>query len=128
MPDPAQLASLMRALGVVVVAAPAMLLALLGVTSLVGRPLSEGATGRAIQVVILTGFLATAGVLGLMLHTGTRHVTLDLGHWVEFHARGEEHPYTFAVKFVFDRLSVPLVLLSFLLCGTVGSFSTRYMH
>ena len=36
--------------------------------------------------------------------------------------------YHFAVKFVFDRLSVPFVILSFVLCGTIGAFATRYMH
>jgi NAD(P)H-quinone oxidoreductase subunit 5 len=32
------------------------------------------------------------------------------------------------VKFVFDRLSVPFVILSFLLCGTIAAFSSRYLH
>ena len=32
------------------------------------------------------------------------------------------------MKFVFDRLSVPFVILSFVLCGTIGAFATRYMH
>jgi len=36
--------------------------------------------------------------------------------------------YHFAVKFVFDRLSVPFVILTFLLCGTIGKFAIRYMH
>src|SRR4029450_9432557 len=30
--------------------------------------------------------------------------------------------------FVFDRLSVPLVILSFVLSGTIGAFATKYMH
>src|SRR4029078_1354560 len=36
--------------------------------------------------------------------------------------------YHFSVKFVFDRLSVPFVILSFVLCGTIGAFANRYMH
>ena len=32
------------------------------------------------------------------------------------------------MKFVFDRLSVPFAILSFVLCGTIGAFATRYMH
>ena len=32
------------------------------------------------------------------------------------------------MKFVYDRLSVPFVILSFLLCGTIGAFATRYLH
>ena len=32
------------------------------------------------------------------------------------------------MELVFDRLSVPFAILSFLLCGTVAAFATRYMH
>ena len=32
------------------------------------------------------------------------------------------------MKFVFDRLSVPFAILSFVLCGTIGAFAIRYMH
>jgi NAD(P)H-quinone oxidoreductase subunit 5 len=45
-----------------------------------------------------------------------------LGNWVVV------PDYHFSVKLVFDRLSVPLVVLSFLLCGTIGAFASRYMH
>src|SRR5262249_29835461 len=27
-----------------------------------------------------------------------------------------------------DRLSVPFVILTFVLCGTIGAFATRYLH
>jgi NADH-quinone oxidoreductase subunit L len=36
--------------------------------------------------------------------------------------------YHFSIKFMFDRLSVPFVILTFILCGTIGAFATRYMH
>src|SRR5205807_1054286 len=36
--------------------------------------------------------------------------------------------YHFAIKFVFDRLTVPMVIASLLLCGTVGAFGSRYLH
>src|SRR5262249_17822452 len=36
--------------------------------------------------------------------------------------------YHFSVMLVFDRLSVPLVILTFLLCGTISAFAARYMH
>ena len=32
------------------------------------------------------------------------------------------------MKFVFDRLSVPFVILTFVLCGTIGAFASRYLH
>ena len=38
------------------------------------------------------------------------------------------HHYHFSVKFVFDRLSVPFAILSFVLSGTIGAFASRYMH
>ncbi|MEZ6057123.1 MAG: proton-conducting transporter membrane subunit [Planctomycetaceae bacterium] len=39
------------------------------------------------------------------------------------------HPhFHFEVKFVFDRLSVPFVLLTFILCATIGAFARSYMH
>src|SRR4029079_18121205 len=34
----------------------------------------------------------------------------------------------FSVKLVYDRLSVPFAILSFVLCGTIAAFATRYMH
>jgi NAD(P)H-quinone oxidoreductase subunit 5 len=57
-----------------------------------------------------------------MLVQGTRHVPIELGHWVAI-----EH-FHFSVKLVFDRLSVPFVILTFLLCGTVSAFAAKYMH
>src|SRR5919206_447108 len=59
MPDPEHLNALMYALGVVVVAAPAALLALLGVTSLVGRPLLVAAAGKS-ALVPFSGWLPRA--------------------------------------------------------------------
>src|SRR5262249_60806282 len=53
---------------------------------------------------------------------GPRREASELGEWVAI-----PH-YHFAVKLVFDRLSVPFVILSFLLCGTVAAFAARYMH
>ena len=57
-----------------------------------------------------------------MLFRGTRHVPIELGSWVVI------PDYDFSVKFLFDRLSLPFVILSFMLCGTIGAFANRYMH
>ncbi len=123
-------------LGMIVVAAPALLVATLGLSSLVGRPLPERVIGRAVQFAIVTGLLASLAILALMLSHGERHVPVDVGQWVHFgESHHAEHPpeehatsYHFAIKFVFDRLSVPLAILTFLLCGTIGAFANRYMH
>ena len=124
MPEPAQLA---YTLGTVAIAAPFVLVALLGLPSLFGRPLTEQATGRACRWVIAVGLAAVVGVFVTMVGDGGRHVVIDLGNWVSLPTHGHEH-YHFAVKFEFDRLSVPFAALSYLLCGTVASFGVRYMH
>lgn len=110
------------AFGLIVLLAPVLLLAGLGASSLVERPLSERATNRLVRLTTAAGLLAGLGVLLSMLIEGTRHVTVLSVDWIDL-----PH-YNFLVKFVFDRLSVPLVILTFLLCGTIGSFTTRYMH
>jgi NAD(P)H-quinone oxidoreductase subunit 5 len=117
-------ASLITLLGLLALATPLLLLAVLGVSSLLDRKLSEEATDRACRVAIVTGLLAAVTVLGLMLLHGTRHESIALGEWVIL----PDLHYHFSVKLVFDRLSVPFAILSFALCGTVAAFATRYMH
>jgi NAD(P)H-quinone oxidoreductase subunit 5 len=124
------LGELAAALGTVAVTAPAVLVAALGLPSLAGRPLTERASDRACRWAVAVGLVASLGVLVLMLSTGGRRVVIDMGNWVSVPHRGpgDEGTYHFAVKFEFDRLSVPLVILTFVLCGTVGAFASRYMH
>jgi NADH-quinone oxidoreductase subunit L len=110
-------------LGIVVVGSPVVLTAVLGVSSLFGHPLSERQSSQLVQATVLSGLLTALGVLASMLILGTRHVVIDLGNWVSV-----QHTYHFSIKFVFDRLSVPFVILSFVLSGTIGAFASRYLH
>jgi NADH:ubiquinone oxidoreductase subunit 5 (subunit L)/multisubunit Na+/H+ antiporter MnhA subunit len=68
--------------------------------------------------------LAAIAILICMLALGTRFVPIELGNWVVI---PQQH-FHFHLKFVFDRLSVPFVILSLVLCGTVGAFTSRYLH
>lgn len=111
-------------LGLLVVISPAILLTVLGVTSLVGRPISERASARLTAAAVVTGLLASLAILTLMLVTHQRHVPIELGNWVVI---PEQH-FHFHLKFVFDRLSVPFAILSFVLCGTISAFTSRYLH
>lgn len=111
-------------LGLAVLGSPALMLSALGGAALIGRPLDEPTIRRLGRGVILCGFTAAVGILVLMLAWDTRHVELRLGHWVLL---PEEH-FHFTFKLVFDRLSVPLVILSFALCGTIGAFANVYLH
>ena len=109
-------------LGLLVIGAPAALMALLGLAAVLGGALAERTVARAVQTVIVIGLASSVAILILMLVVGTRSVPIDLGHLVSvphFH---------FDVKLLFDRLSVPFVILTFVLCGTVSAFASRYMH
>jgi NAD(P)H-quinone oxidoreductase subunit 5 len=125
MPD---LIDLATACGAAAVAAPLLLVLLLGGPALVGLPLSERATDRAGRALIAVGLLATLAVFGLMLATGDRRVVVDAGEWVSVPHGPDGGHFRFALKFEFDRLSVPLAVLSFVLCGTIGAFASKYMH
>ncbi len=135
--------TLFTLLGLIVVAAPTWLVAVLGGASILGRPLSEDSTSRLVRVSIITGLLASITVLGLMLSGDQKRVPIDLGNWVQLedHTLGtalaatphsvphmDHAHYHFSFKLEFDRLSVPLVILTFLLCGTIGAFADKYMH
>lgn len=112
------------ALGLMIAAAPTALFAVLGFSALIGRPLPERATSRLSTVTISIGLLACVAMLALMAAHGRAHVTVPLGNWIEL----PDSHYQFTVKLLFDYLSLPFVILTFLLCGTIGAFATRYMH
>jgi NADH-quinone oxidoreductase subunit L len=130
-------ATVLTALALVVVLAPAALLLALGLPALIGRALGEEPIARAVRVCATVALVASVGVLAGMLATGDRHVVLDFGKWVSIGAHeaagsgtkpGHAPHYHFAVKFVFDRLSVPFLILAFVLCGAVAHFATKYLH
>ncbi len=116
--------TVLTGLGVCVIASPAALLAVLGLPALLGRPLGERATARLTQSMVSLGLLAALGVLAGMLFIDTRLVSIELGEWVAL----PNHNFHFTIKFIFDRLSVPFAVLSFVLCGTVGAFASVYLH
>jgi len=111
-------------LGLAVVISPAVLLSVLGLMSLTDRGISERTSAHLTQASVLIGLLAALTILVLMLATGRRHVPIELGNWVVI---PQQH-FHFHLKFVFDRLSVPFAILSFVLCGTIGAFTSRYLH
>jgi NAD(P)H-quinone oxidoreductase subunit 5 len=115
---------LFQILGTCVVVCPTVLLVILGASSLVGRPLHEKAISRLTQASVIIGMLAAIGVLVLMLSTGKRLVAIAMGDWINL---PEQH-FHFTFKFIFDRLSVPFVILSFMLCGVTGAFASKYLH
>ena len=118
--------SLLPVLGIIAVASPLVLLATLSLPLLAGFRLSEEIQSLLTKTAVVAGLLASMMILGLMLLTGSRHVPIEFGNWVSIE-HGHEH-FHFHLKFVFDRLSVPFAILSFVLCGTVGAFASVYLH
>lgn len=114
--------TLITILGLTAIGMPALFFAALGVSSLIDQKLSEVLTARLCQVAIVSGLLATLGVLALMLLNQTWHESVEIGEWVVI-----PH-YHFSIQLIYDRLSVPFAILSFVLCGTVSSFAARYLH
>src|SRR5262245_22962547 len=127
MPDHA---TVLYTLALLVVIAPTVLVVILGVTSLAERTVSEETTGRLIRWSVTVALICAGGVFVGMLASGARHVVLDLGHWVSIHSPGTDadQDYHFKVKLVYDRLSVPFLTLSLVLCGIIGAFAVKYMH
>ncbi|MCD0462560.1 proton-conducting transporter transmembrane domain-containing protein [Roseiconus lacunae] len=111
-------------LGVAVVTSPLVLLVSLGLASLFGCLLQEKTIARLTQFSIVSGLAASLAILALMLQSGVRNVPIEIGNWVSLPDEG----FHFHLKFVFDRLSVPFTMLSFILCGTVGAFTNNYLH
>ncbi|TWU08169.1 proton-conducting transporter transmembrane domain-containing protein [Stieleria varia] len=110
--------------GGVTVVSPALLLLVLGMIPLVGIRIGERLTAFMTQVSVLTGLVGSVTVLILMLVTDQRNVPIELGDWVAIEPDG----FHFHLKFVFDRLSVPFTIMTFVLCGTVGAFTRVYLH
>ena len=110
--------------GFTTVICPCVLLLVIGLRLLLGRPMSELMVGRWLKALIGLSLVTSLAVLAIMLATGSRREFIDLGNMVEIH---DVH-FHLHIKFVFDRLSVPMAILSLVLCGTVGSFGLSYLH
>ena len=74
--------AIVNALGICVVVCPVALVAVLGLTSLIGWPLSEQSIVRFIHVTGLTGFAASLSMLAIMLATDHRIEVITVGNLV----------------------------------------------
>ena len=111
-------------LGVMVVVSPLLLLACMGLSSLFAVRLSESIVSKLTQFAVALSLIPAIAILVLMLASDLRFVAVDIGDWVSI---PQQH-FHFHLKFIFDRLSVPFLLLSLVLCGVVGAFTRRYLH
>jgi NADH:ubiquinone oxidoreductase subunit 5 (subunit L)/multisubunit Na+/H+ antiporter MnhA subunit len=108
----------------IVVAAPAALALNTGISLLLGYRLSERKLALLTQATVSLAAIAATTLLINMLLTNQVQYTLELGRWVDLpHVH-----FHFTFKFLFDRLSIPFVILSLLLCGVISAFANRYLH
>ncbi len=116
--------SIFYVLGITTVVSPLLLLTVMGLSSLFVIRLSESFVSRLTQVTVGLSLIPAIAIFLLMLLTDSRFVPVDIGDWVSI---PQQH-FHFHLKFIFDRLSVPFLLLSLVLCGVVGAFTRRYLH
>jgi NADH-quinone oxidoreductase subunit L len=110
--------------GLTVVVAPALLALITGLSLLFGYRLTERSLSRLTQSLVSVATLAAVTLLVKLLVSDQIQYTLELGRWVDLPV---EH-FHFTFKFLFDRLSIPFVILSLVLCGIIGAFASRYLH
>lgn len=111
-------------LGIAVVTAPCALVLVLGLSALLDVRMGESAISQLTQFAVLLSLLPAIAILILMIVSGKRYVPIELGDWVSI----PEVHFHFHWKFIFDRLSVPFVILALVLSGVVGAFTRRYLH
>ena len=111
-------------LGVGAAISPLLLLVIIGLPMLLGSPLKERVVAVATECAVVAGLMCSIGILALMLASGRRDVPIELRHWVSLPAAH----FHLHFSFEFDRLSVPFVILTYVLVGTITAFASRYLH
>ena len=101
---------------------PAVLLLVLGVSSLLNRPLPERWTASLTSGFLLVSFAALSLAFVVYGLTATETQMLSYGAWSTSHERG------IAIEFLVDRLSLGFAALSSAIAGVVSAFSNRYLH
>jgi NAD(P)H-quinone oxidoreductase subunit 5 len=101
---------------------PAALFVLLGVASLLDRPLPERWTAALAGGSMLVSFVALSLAFVVYGVTATETQLLSYGAWSTSHERG------IAIEFLVDRLSLGFAALSAAIAGVVSAFSNRYLH
>jgi NAD(P)H-quinone oxidoreductase subunit 5 len=104
------------------VGSPALLFAVLGVASLLNRPLPERVTGplAAGSMTLACGAL----VAGFVVHG----VTATGAQLLSYGVSSTAHEGGVAIEFLVDRLSLAFGVLSTAIAGVVSAFSNRYLH
>ena len=115
-------AELLRTAVLVMLSAPAVLTAVLGVSAVFHVPVGERATGLLTRGAMLVAFVASLVAIVTYIAGGTEPRVFSFGTWFS----SGEHGFSF--DFLVDGLSLSFALLSTSICGVVAAFSNRYLH
>lgn len=105
-----------------VVALPGVFFLLMGLVWLVGGHLPERIIARLTKAAYAVLTVAVGFIGWQMWQSGTTSIQISLGDWFQV-----DH-YGFPLSFLVDRLSLPMMAITIVLAGIVGSFSVRYLH
>ena len=112
----------MESLLLFIVTAPGFAFLALGLVWMLGWTPSERIVARLTALVYGAVVAASAWLSIDMIRSGHHTVEKSLGDWFVV------GPYHFPLAIFVDRLSLPLVVLTSILIGIVGTFSVRYLH
>jgi NADH-quinone oxidoreductase subunit L len=109
-------------LATAILALPIASLLWLGALMLFGRTPTERTISTVSGGALLLALLCAIGVLGDMVVHDVDLVQVPLGSWFEVGV------YRFDAVLLVDKLSLPFIFLTCILCGVVGRFSRSYLH
>ena len=110
--------------GLAMISLPAMMFAGVGIPSFLARPFSERRISLISTTIVWLGLAFACAALAAMWVQGVPRVIVLLGNW---YILPEEH-FHFKFELILDRLSLPFTIMSFVLCGTISAFATKYLH
>ena len=116
------LETVLSALGLLIVAPPAIVpVVFFGAFLLDHRP-AESTISKLVQSAISISLLAALSAAAIMLFCRVAQHPIELGDWVITSS------YHLKFEFVLDLLSLSYVILTMVLCATMAAFSSRYLH
>jgi NAD(P)H-quinone oxidoreductase subunit 5 len=114
--------SLSQVILVAVVLAPGVVFALLSLSWLLGWTPGERVVSRITSVTFSLGVLGLSLLLWKLAATGSTAVIVTFGNWFAV------QDYSFPLVLMADRLSLPFLVMTVVLSGLIGKFSSTYLH
>jgi NADH-quinone oxidoreductase subunit L len=100
---------------------PALAFMLLGGAMLLARAPRERVVVRIVSGAFTLSVLSLLSVAVYFVTHDDRPIAIDLGAWFV------AEDYHFAADVLIDRLSVPMMVLTAIICGVIGRFSATYL-